>query len=77
MGSGEDTREKALKCRLLMFGQRMILLSNPMITFADGFHCYCQSAGKNTSDDLCSATDGKSMPASAAFNERSKASGHC
>ncbi|MHC3774476.1 hypothetical protein ACYDMD_19920 [Pantoea agglomerans] len=41
------------------------------------FQCYYQGAGKNTSDALCSATDGKPMPASAACNELLKASGHC
>lgn len=41
------------------------------------FQCYYQEVGANTSDALCSPTDGKPMPASAACNDLLKASGHC
>ena len=41
------------------------------------FQCYYQGVGNNTSDALCSPTDGKPMPASTACNELLRASGHC
>ena len=41
------------------------------------FQCYYQGVGTNTSDALCSPTDGKPMPASSACNELLRASGHC
>jgi len=41
------------------------------------FQCYYQGSGTMTSDALCSPTDGKPMPASAACNDLLKASGHC
>lgn len=41
------------------------------------FQCYYQGVGTNTSDAICSPTDGKPMPASAACNDLLKASGNC
>ncbi|WP_367144293.1 hypothetical protein [Pantoea stewartii] len=41
------------------------------------FQCYYQGVGTNTSDAICSPTDGKPMPASAACNDLLRASGNC
>lgn len=41
------------------------------------FQCYYQGVGTNTSDALCSPTDGKPMPTSSACNDLVRASGHC
>jgi len=41
------------------------------------FQCYYSGVGSTTSDALCSPTDGKSMPASTACNDLTRAAGLC